>query len=110
MSTVVYASCLGGYTAQALGLQYTTAANGAFTGTFTVLVVPLLVGLSGRAVPLSTWLAAMVALFGRGLPFLGTPLLSAGPDQCSNFLSQIDGSDWTIGYFWGQLIVKSQLA
>ena len=54
----------GGYTAQALGLEYTTAARGAFTGTFTVLAVPLLVGLSGRRVPGTTWAAATVALIG----------------------------------------------
>lgn len=33
----------GGYTAQAVGLEYTTASRGAFTGTFTVLAVPILV-------------------------------------------------------------------
>eukprot|EP00884_Botryococcus_braunii_P020802 jgi/Botrbrau1/7405/Bobra.0112s0006.1 len=57
----------GGYTAQALGLMQTTAARGAFTGTFTVLVVPVLVGLSGRSVSMKTWLAAAVALAGVGL-------------------------------------------
>ena len=35
----------GGYTAQAIGLEYTTASRGAFTGTFTVLAVPMLVRL-----------------------------------------------------------------
>ena len=55
----------GGYTAQAIGLEYTTAARGAFTGTFTVLAVPLLVGLSGRKVPGTTWAAAVVALIGE---------------------------------------------
>lgn len=53
-----------GYTAQVLGLEYTTAAKGAFTGTFTVLAVPLLVGFSGRKVPLTTWASALVALVG----------------------------------------------
>ncbi|CAL5228166.1 g11247 [Coccomyxa viridis] len=57
----------GGYTAQAIGLEYTTASRGAFTGTFTVLAVPLLVGLSGRKVPWTTWAAAAVALTGVGL-------------------------------------------
>lgn len=56
----------GGYTAQALGLVSTTAARGAFTGTFTVLVVPILVGLSGRKISMSTWIAAAVALLGVG--------------------------------------------
>ncbi len=57
----------GGYTAQAIGLEYTTASRGAFTGTFTVLAVPILVGLSGRKVPWTTWAAAAVALTGRHL-------------------------------------------
>ncbi|KAK9806318.1 hypothetical protein WJX72_010202 [[Myrmecia] bisecta] len=57
----------GGYTAQALGLVYTTASRGAFTGTFTVLAVPILVGLSGRKVALTTWIAGVVALAGVGL-------------------------------------------
>jgi hypothetical protein len=56
----------GGYTAQALGLMETTAARGAFTGTFTVLAVPVLVGLSGRKVGFKTWAAAAVALAGGG--------------------------------------------
>lgn len=56
-----------GYTAQAIGLFSTTAARGAFTGTFTVLAVPILVGLSGRRVPWTTWFAAVVAMSGVGL-------------------------------------------
>ena len=55
----------GGYMLQAWGLEYTTASRGAFTGTFTVLAVPMLVGLSGRRVPWSTWAAAAVALTGE---------------------------------------------
>ena len=39
------ADSAGGYTAQATGLEYTTASRGAFTGTFTVLAVPMLVRL-----------------------------------------------------------------
>ena len=54
----------GGYTLQAIGLEYTTASRGAFTGTFTVLAVPILVGLSGRKVAWTTWAAAAVALTG----------------------------------------------
>ena len=53
-----------GYTAQAFGLEQTTAANGAFTGTFTVLSVPILVGLSGRRVGQTTWIAACTGLLG----------------------------------------------
>lgn len=36
----------------------TTAARGAFTSTFTVVAVPLLVGLSGRRVAWTTWASA----------------------------------------------------
>ena len=39
----MYGGSAGGYTAQAIGLEYTTASRGAFTGTFTVLAVPILV-------------------------------------------------------------------
>ena len=65
MKTDLQSSWAGGYTAQALGLEYTTAARGAFTGTFTVLAVPMLVGFSGKRVPNTTWAAAVVALFGK---------------------------------------------
>jgi len=57
-----------GYTAQAFGLSQTSAAHGAFTGTFTVLAVPVLVGLSGRRIASRTWLAACAGLAGvKGL-------------------------------------------
>lgn len=48
----------GGYLLQAYGLEMTTAARGAFTSTFTVVAVPLLVGLSGRHVAWQTWASA----------------------------------------------------
>lgn len=64
----------GGYTAQASGLEMTTAARGAFTGTFTVVAVPLLVGLSGRKVSWTTWVAAVTAIIGVGM------LTSSGGD------------------------------
>mmetsp|Transcript_20667 Transcript_20667/g.62280 ORF Transcript_20667/g.62280 Transcript_20667/m.62280 type:complete len:473 (+) Transcript_20667:213-1631(+) len=64
----------GGYTAQAYGLEMTTAARGAFTSTFTVVAVPLLVGLSGRRVAWTTWASAVVALIGVGM------LTSSGGD------------------------------
>jgi len=56
-----------GYQLQAYGLGSTTASHGAFSGTFTVLAVPILAGLSGRKIPVSTWIAAVVAIFGVGL-------------------------------------------
>jgi hypothetical protein len=61
---------------QALGLENTTAARGAFTGTFTVLAVPILVGLSGRRVPWSTWAAAAAALTGAEAVFLHASILT----------------------------------
>ncbi|KAK9800334.1 hypothetical protein WJX73_004585 [Symbiochloris irregularis] len=72
----------GGYTAQALGLEYTTAAKGAFTGTFTVIAVPLLVGFSGRKVPATTWAAAVVALAGVGLLTTGGSGFTWGDALC----------------------------
>lgn len=56
-----------GYTAQAFGLSLTSASHGAFTGTFTVLAVPLLVGLSGRRIANRTWAAGAAALLGAPL-------------------------------------------
>eukprot|EP01023_Acetabularia_acetabulum_P024822 TRINITY_DN2388_c0_g1_i3.p1 TRINITY_DN2388_c0_g1~~TRINITY_DN2388_c0_g1_i3.p1 ORF type:complete len:415 (-),score=76.07 TRINITY_DN2388_c0_g1_i3:3178-4422(-) len=72
----------GGYQAQAYGLAATTAARGAFTGTFTVLAVPILVGLSGRKIPLSTWGAAVVAIFGVGLLTTSGGDFSVGDAWC----------------------------
>ena len=44
-------------------------------GTFTVLAVPLLVGLSGRKVPSTTWAAAVVALIGMHTCFCSLGLI-----------------------------------
>ena len=63
----------GGYILQALGLETTTAAHGSFTGTIMVLIVPVLVGLSGRKVANSTWIGALVALFGESFELLFHP-------------------------------------
>lgn len=57
----------GGYSAQAYGLEMTSAARGAFTSTFTVVAVPILVGLSGRKVAWQTWASAVAALVGVGM-------------------------------------------
>jgi drug/metabolite transporter (DMT)-like permease len=56
-----------GYTFQALGLSMTSASHGAFTGAFTVLTVPVLIGLSGKEVGRSVWFSAAAALFGISL-------------------------------------------
>lgn len=45
-----------------------------FAGTFTVVAVPLLVGLSGRKVSWTTWVAAVTAIIGVGM------LTSSGGD------------------------------
>lgn len=80
-----------GYTAQAFGLSMTSASHGAFTGTFTVLAVPMLVGLSGRRIANKTWAAGAAALLGAR-PHLRpsstharTPSRCVGPLQrCTN--------------------------
>lgn len=56
-----------GYTAQAYGLQHTSAAHGAFMCTCTVLAIPVLVGLSGRKVAARTWYCALAGLAGVSL-------------------------------------------
>lgn len=56
-----------GYTFQAFGLSMTSASHGAFTGAFTVLTVPVLIGLSGKEVGRTVWLSAAAALFGISL-------------------------------------------
>jgi len=63
-----------GYSAQAVGLVTTDASRGAFTGTFTVLTVPILVSLldRDRSIPISTWGAAVAAIFGVSL-LVGDP-------------------------------------
>lgn len=56
-----------GYTFQAFGLSMTSASHGAFTGAFTVLTVPVLIGLSGKEVGRTVWFSAAAALFGISL-------------------------------------------
>eukprot|EP00873_Tetraselmis_striata_P038646 jgi/Tetstr1/458910/TSEL_000376.t1 len=57
----------GGYVGQAYGLTQTSATHGALTGTFTVIAVPMFVGLSGTKVSKSTWFSAMLAIMGVAL-------------------------------------------
>lgn len=56
-----------GYTFQAFGLSMTSASHGAFTGAFTVLTVPILIGLSGKSVGRTVWFSAAAAMFGISL-------------------------------------------
>jgi len=66
----------------------TSASHGAFTGTFTVVAVPLLVGLSGRKIANRTWTSAAAAL-------LGTALSCSCVQWTLNlFYSSIDCSFW----------------
>ena len=61
----------GGYTAQAIGLEYTTASREAFTGTFTVLAVPILVR------PPSKYMLVYLPQYSLPPPgLLGDPLLA----------------------------------
>ncbi|GAB4815630.1 hypothetical protein N2152v2_008086 [Parachlorella kessleri] len=56
-----------GYLLQSQGLLTTDASRASFLSTFTVIIVPILVGLSGRGVAPLTWLAAVMALAGMSL-------------------------------------------
>ena len=56
-----------GYITQSAGLLTTDASRASFLSTFTVLVVPLLAGLSGRGVSAVTWASCVAALVGVGL-------------------------------------------
>lgn len=56
-----------GYIFQSAGLLTTDASRASFLSTFTVLVVPLLAGMSGKGVSLVTWASCVAALVGVGL-------------------------------------------
>lgn len=55
-----------GYLAQAQGLLTTDASHASFISTLTVLVVPILAGLSGKGVKTLTWVSAIAAFIGVG--------------------------------------------
>ncbi|KAK9816221.1 hypothetical protein WJX74_001240 [Apatococcus lobatus] len=56
-----------GYLTQAQGLLTSDASRASFISTFTVLVVPLLSGLSGKGIRRTTIISGLVALVGVGL-------------------------------------------
>ncbi|GAB4815296.1 hypothetical protein N2152v2_002342 [Parachlorella kessleri] len=56
-----------GYLLQSYGLLTTDASRASFLSTFTVIVVPILAGLSGRGVQPLTWFSAVAALCGMSL-------------------------------------------
>ncbi|ESW25398.1 hypothetical protein PHAVU_003G032200 [Phaseolus vulgaris] len=76
-----------GYLMQALGLQTSDAGRASFLSMFTVIVVPLLDGLLGAAVPTRTWFGAVMSIVGVGM------LESSGSSPCVgdllNFLSAV---------------------
>ncbi|CAJ1932435.1 unnamed protein product [Sphenostylis stenocarpa] len=76
-----------GYLMQALGLQTSDAGRASFLSMFTVIVVPLLDGLLGSAVPARTWFGALMSIVGVGM------LESSGSSPCVgdllNFLSAV---------------------
>nr|CAD1832691.1 unnamed protein product [Ananas comosus var. bracteatus] len=63
-----------GYVSQALGLLTSEAGRASFISTFTVIVVPLMDGMLGAAVPALTWCGAIVSLLGVAmLECVGSP-------------------------------------
>lgn len=56
-----------GYLLQSQGLITTDASRASFLSTFTVIIVPILAGLSGRGVQPLTWFSAVAALIGMSL-------------------------------------------
>lgn len=63
--------CALGYITQSLGLLTTDASRASFLSAFTVILVPIIAGFSGKGVSRTTWSAAIVAL-------LGTTMLEQG--------------------------------
>lgn len=56
--------CSAGYLLQSMGLLVTDASRASFLATFTVIIVPILAGLSGRGVAPLTWASALGAFVG----------------------------------------------
>ncbi|XP_014754310.1 uncharacterized protein LOC100834566 isoform X2 [Brachypodium distachyon] len=55
------------YLAQAIGLITSDAGRASFITAFTVIVVPLIDGISGSSIPKLTWFGAIVSIIGVGL-------------------------------------------
>ncbi|CAA0831251.1 Unknown protein [Striga hermonthica] len=76
-----------GYILQALGLLTSDAGRASFLSMFTVIVVPLIDGLLGSAVPTRTWFGALMSIVGVAM------LESSGSPPCIgdllNFLSAV---------------------
>lgn len=76
-----------GYLAQAQGLLTTDASRSSFLGALTVIIVPLLCGLSGRGVKPVTWGAAGAAFVGMALLEQGG--VQAGPGDLWSIISAL---------------------
>jgi len=74
MEVGLWTAC--GYILQAVGLMSTDASRASFLSTFTVILVPILVGITGRGISKTTWGAA-------GLALTGTWLLENGGTKAS---------------------------
>lgn len=59
--------CAMGYITQSLGLLTTDASRASFLSAFTVILVPIISGLSGKGVSKTTWSAAFVAMLGTSM-------------------------------------------
>ena len=55
------------YLTQGIGLLSTDASRVSFLSALTVILVPIIVGLSGRGVSCLAWASAFAAMFGVGL-------------------------------------------
>ena len=91
-----------GYGLQAWALTETSAGHTAFLGAFTVLLVPILAGISGRAIPGRTWAATAVALVGISVLELGD--LAEGSTAVANSLAGDVAALASAGVFAWQIL------
>ena len=56
-----------GYYFQNAGVEFTDAARASFISSFTIICVPIIAGMSGRAVRPLTWIATGIAIAGLGM-------------------------------------------
>lgn len=100
-----------GFLIQAIGLETTSAAHGAVTGTFTVITVPFITGALGLRIPGIVWASAFTALagdpsvvagslppavlgqYGGGIPSAH----GRSTDLQRNVASQASGYSWATG-------------
>lgn len=85
-----------GYLTQGIGLLSTDASRVSFLSALTVILVPFIVGLSGRGVSKLAWASAVAAMFGVGL-LSGTGM--GGSLSCGDWMSLISA-----GFFAMQIV------